>query len=111
MPTLGVQHLEVVDGHLQDLRLLQLGGSLLLEGGGHEAPQLRQRVVDAVTAPLLDDTSAPLAGRSASAGGAVVTTEGRRQRRLGGSKEGGREGEQVSRVCLRQVCHDQDSGK
>lgn len=28
---------------------------LLLEGRGHQAPQLREAAVDAVTAPLLDD--------------------------------------------------------
>lgn len=35
--------------------LPRLGTHLLLEGGGHQAPQLRQAAVDAVTAPLLDD--------------------------------------------------------
>lgn len=35
--------------------LARLGTHLLLEGGGHQAPQLRQAAVDAVAAPLLDD--------------------------------------------------------
>lgn len=35
--------------------LPRLGTHLLLEGGGHQAPQLRQAAVDAVAAPLLDD--------------------------------------------------------
>lgn len=56
-----MKHLEVVDRHLQDLSLLQLGGALLLEGGGYEAPQLRETSVDTVSATLLDDTSPLLA--------------------------------------------------
>lgn len=87
-----MQHFQVVDGHLQNLCLLQLGRplggkgewetfqagpgmpepfleqlgegkpgaglgttDLLLEGAGHQPPQLRQAVVDAVAAALLDD--------------------------------------------------------
>lgn len=59
--TFGMKHLEVVDGHLQDLSLLQLGGALLLEGGGYESPQLREAGVDAVSPTLLNDTSPLLA--------------------------------------------------
>ncbi len=62
-----MQHLEVVDGELQDLGFLQLGGALLLEGRGHQAPQLRQGGVDAVAAPLLDHTPPLLAGQQLTA--------------------------------------------
>lgn len=65
--TFGVQHLEVVHGHLQDLGLFQLGGALLLEGGGHEPPQLGERRVDAVPAPLLDHPAPLLAGQQLAA--------------------------------------------
>lgn len=57
-----MQHLEVVHRHLQDLCLLQFGGALLLECGGHEAPQLGETGVDAVSAALLDN-AAPLLAR------------------------------------------------
>lgn len=56
-----VQHAQVVDGHLEDLGLLQLGGALLLEGGRHEAAQLAKRVVDLIAASLLDHAAALLA--------------------------------------------------
>lgn len=45
----------MVDGQLEDLGLLQLRRALLLEGGRYQAPQFVQRVVDPVTAALLDD--------------------------------------------------------
>lgn len=67
--TFGVQALEVVDRELQDLRLLQLGRALLLEGRGHETPQLAQGRVDPVPTPLLDDASAFLAAQQLAAVG------------------------------------------
>lgn len=65
--TFGVDHLQVVDGHLQDLRFLQLGGALLLEGTGHEPLELGERGVDAISALLLDDASALLPGQHLAA--------------------------------------------
>ena len=63
-----VHHLEVVDRHLEDLCLLQLGAARLFQGGGHEPPQLAEGHVDPVAAPLLDDAAAPAAGGAAAAG-------------------------------------------
>ena len=64
-----VQCAQEVDGHLENLGLLQLGRALLLEGGRHEPPQLTQGVVDLIAAPLLDH-AAPLlaAGQMHSVG-------------------------------------------
>lgn len=50
----------MLDGKLQDFRLLQLGGSLFFKGGWHQAAQLGQRTVDSVSAALLDDAASPL---------------------------------------------------
>lgn len=77
-----MEHLEVVDCHLQDLRLLQLGRALLLEGRRHETPQLREGIVDAVTTPLLDDAATPLAGHAAAGGAVIAAAENGGKRRL-----------------------------
>lgn len=58
----GVEHLQVIHRHLQDLGLLQLGGALFLKGRGHQASQFRKAAVDAVSAPFLYDPSALLPG-------------------------------------------------
>lgn len=54
---------------LEDLSLLQLGGSLLLIGGGHQALQLGQRGVDPIAALLFDDTASLLAAHELAASG------------------------------------------
>jgi hypothetical protein len=61
VPTFGVQHLEVVHGHLQDLCLLELGRALLLEGCGHQASQFCETRVDAIPTSFLNDAPSFLA--------------------------------------------------
>lgn len=58
----GVEHLQVIHCHLQDLGLLQLGGALFLKGRGHQASQFGKAAIDAVSAPFLYDPSALLPG-------------------------------------------------
>lgn len=82
----------MVDCHLQNLRLLQLGRALLLEGRRHETPQLREGVVDAVTTPLLDDAATPLAGHAAAGGAVIAAAENGGKRRLISVSEMLREG-------------------
>lgn len=72
----------MVDCHLEDLRLLQLGRPLLLEGRRHEATQFREGVVDAVTTPLLDDAATPLAGDAAAGGAVIAAVENGGKKRL-----------------------------
>lgn len=87
-----MEHLEVVDCHLEDLRLLQLGGALLFEGRWHETPQLREGVVDAVATPLLDDAATPLAGHAAAGGAVIAAAENADKKRLISVNEMLREG-------------------
>ena len=47
--------LHVLDGHFNDLRLLDASSALLEIVGGDEAAEVRQAVVHAVPPPLLDD--------------------------------------------------------
>lgn len=58
----GMEHLQVIHRHLQDLRLLQLGGALFLKGSGDQSSQFRKAAVDAVSATFLYDPSALLPG-------------------------------------------------
>ena len=51
----GVQQLQMVDSHLQDLGLLQLGRARFLESLRNEPLELVERAVDPVSAALLDD--------------------------------------------------------
>ena len=64
-----LEGLEVLDGHLEDLGLLELGGGRLLEGGGDEPLELVEAAVDPVPPPLLDDAPPPLARGAAPAAG------------------------------------------
>lgn len=60
--TRGMEHLQVIHGHLQNLSFLQLRGALFLKGSGDQSSQFRQAAVDAVSAPFLYDPSALLPG-------------------------------------------------
>lgn len=84
-PTSRVEHFQVIYRHLQDLGFLQLGGALLLEGGGDQAPQFRKAAVDAVSTPLLYDPSAFLPGLHLRRAGG-----GQRPGHLAGEEEKGK---------------------
>lgn len=55
-----MEHLEMIHSELEDLSLLQLGGSLFLESGWNESPQLGEAVIDPIPPSLLDDSSPSL---------------------------------------------------
>lgn len=57
----------MLDGQLQDLSLLQLGGSLLLVSGRHQTFQFGEGGVDAITSLLLDDAASLLAAHQLAA--------------------------------------------
>lgn len=83
--TRGMEHLQVIHGHLQDLGFLQFGGALLLKRSGHQASQFRKAAVDTVPAPFLYDPSAFLPGLHL--------------RRAGGGQRSGHL-ERSARLCL-----------
>jgi hypothetical protein len=60
----GVQDLEVVDGHLQNFGFLQLGGPGLLEGLRHQTFELVERTVDPIPATFFDDAASTFARRT-----------------------------------------------
>lgn len=57
----------MLDGQLQDLGLLQLGGSLLLVCGRHQTFQFGEGGVDAIASLLLDDAASLLAAHQLTA--------------------------------------------
>lgn len=52
--TFGMEHFEMVYGHLENLGLFKLGRALLLKCCGDESSKLCQAIVDPVPSPLLD---------------------------------------------------------
>lgn len=56
--TFRVDHLQVVDGHLEYFRLFEFSGTLLFESARYETFQFRKGRVDPVAALLLYDSSA-----------------------------------------------------
>lgn len=57
----------MLHGQLKDFGLLQLGGSLLLVGGGHQALEFGERGVDPIPPLLLDHSASLLAAHQLAA--------------------------------------------